>query len=203
MVDPEEQALWRPWLLPSERLLWSGRPARGLVLGRHDLLLIPFSLLWGGFAIFWNVLVWAGGAPLFFSLWGLPFLAVGLYLIIGRFFHDAAIRAATLYGVTDRRLLILRTRWGRGLRSQEIGSVAALDMQEYAGGRGTLTFEPAPSSPFASARAGEWVPAASRIFRFYRIEQPRLVHERVSKEIEGRRRELAAATADAALYPPR
>ena len=35
----------------------------------------------------------SGGNPgCFFKLWGLPFLVIGLYLIVGRFLHDAHIQ---------------------------------------------------------------------------------------------------------------
>ncbi len=107
---------FKPYLLNSERVLWSGQPKQGLTISGKDTLLIPFSLLWGGFAIFWNAMVWlapfemdTGGTPTwFFKLWGLPFLAIGLYLGVGRFFHDATLRKKLFYAVTDQRILVLR-----------------------------------------------------------------------------------------------
>lgn len=107
---------FQPYLFPGERILWSGQPKQGLMFTGKDKLLIPFSLLWGGFAIFWNAMVWLapsiaspGSNPdWFFKLWGLPFLVVGLYVIAGRFFHDAHIRKNLFYAVTDQRILTLR-----------------------------------------------------------------------------------------------
>ena len=74
------------YFLPREKLLWLGRPKQGLMFSKKDLLQVPFSLMWGGFAIFWeSMAVRQVNAPFFFKLWGIPFVLIGLYLIIGRF----------------------------------------------------------------------------------------------------------------------
>lgn len=90
MNDFQSLNPFQSYLFPRERVLWTGQPKQGIALSGRDALLIPFSLLWGGFAIFWNVGVWTfpktgQSVDWFMPLWGLPFLFVGLYLIFGRF----------------------------------------------------------------------------------------------------------------------
>ena len=100
-----------------ERLLWSGAPPQGLLLRSSDAFLIPFSLMWGGFALFWEATTVKAKAPVFFTLWGIPFVLVGLYVMVGRFFVDARQRSRTFYGVTDRRILIVTGVSSRNVKS--------------------------------------------------------------------------------------
>lgn len=175
--------VFRPYLLPGERVLWSGQPKQGLAFSRRDTFLIPFSLMWGGFAIFWNAGVWGGfgsgeAAPFFFRLWGLPFLVIGLYLILGRFFHDAEIRKGLFYAVTDQRILVLR---GSKITSLDIHRLPRLEFSEHRDGTGTIAFDGGTSFSLVSGwgRNGfdYWVPALSAAAQFFRIDNPRKVYE--------------------------
>src|SRR5262245_50991688 len=135
--------LFQPYLVPGERIVWSGQPKQGISFSRSDILAIPFSLLWGGFAIFWNFEVWTfprTGVALdwLFPLWGLPFLAVGLYLIVGRFFYDAWVRKHSYYAVTNERVLILRTSPTSRLTSREIPALPMFELTEHRDGTGTI-----------------------------------------------------------------
>ena len=165
MTQQESTDRFRPYLFSGERLLWSGQPKQGLVLLGRDALLIPFSLMWGGFAIFWNASVWAlpiagGPTSLLFRLWGLPFLVVGLYLIFGRFIHDAHIRKTVSYAVTNQRVLVLRGSRSPKITSLDIDRLPRLELSEHRGGAGTIAFE--PNSIFANGTMngfGLWTPA--------------------------------------------
>jgi len=44
----------QPKVLSGESILWTGQPDTRVVFHKEDLFLIPFSLLWGSFAIFWE-----------------------------------------------------------------------------------------------------------------------------------------------------
>jgi len=110
---PELTALLQEEFLRDERVLWQGQPDPSKHFAPSDVFAIPFSLLWGGFALFWEasalgLVRWDGDegrAPLFFVLWGIPFVLIGLYLMVGRFFYKAWRKRRTLYAVTDRRVL--------------------------------------------------------------------------------------------------
>lgn len=143
MLDLAEDTLRRE-LGSSERLVWFGQPQQGFMLRASDAFMIPFSLMWGGFAIFWEASVLHSNAPAFFVLWGIPFVLVGLYMIFGRFWTDARLRANTFYGVTSERILIVSGFFSRQTKSLNLETLADLSLSEKADGSGTITFGSMP-----------------------------------------------------------
>ncbi len=133
-----------------ERLLWAGQPRGGIRLRGQDAFLIPFSLLWGGFAIFWEImaLTMTAKAPgpigVIFPLFGLPFVLVGLYLIFGRFIIDAKTRERTYYGLTNERIIIVSGLFSRQTKSLQLRTLTDVSLTERVDGSGTITFGPAP-----------------------------------------------------------
>jgi len=179
---------FQPYLFTGERILWSGQPKQGLALSGKDTFLIPFSLMWGGFAILWNALVWlapfdgnSGDDPgWFFKLWGLPFLVIGLYLMAGRFFHDARIRKKLFYAVTNQRILVLR---GSKITSLDIHRLPRLELSEHRDGTGTLAFEASNSMSWGDMSGFSWwLPALSAGTQFFKIQNPRKVYELIRNE---------------------
>ena len=139
---------FQPYLTAPESVRWTGRPQQGLMLRTSDAFVIPFSVLWCAFAIFWETSVIAGNAPPFFVLWGVPFVLVGLYIVVGRFFVDAFVRARTYYALTDRSALILGGLSGDTLTSVNLQSLQELNFKPANHGRGTIMF--GPETPFTN-----------------------------------------------------
>lgn len=138
----------QPELGTGERNLWSGQPRQGPVLRGSDVFLIPFSLLWGGFAFFWEWTVLQSDAPIFFALWGIPFVLAGLYMILGRFFVEAKQRERTWYGVTNERIIIVSGLLSRKVKSLNLRTLADLSLTQTKNGEGSISF--GSGSPFGS-----------------------------------------------------
>jgi hypothetical protein len=162
MTLSSEQVL-RPELGHDERLLWSGAPKQGLFFRTSDFLAVPFSLMWGGFAFFWEYQVSnAKDAPIFMMVWGVPFMLVGLYMIVGRFFADAYQRKRTHYGVTDHRIIILGGLLTQEVKSLPLTTLGDITFSERSDRRGTITFGPT-SFGFSMMSSTPWPGTSKRM----------------------------------------
>ncbi len=170
-------------LLPGEKILWEGEPYKGVVLRPIEAFLIPFSLLWGGFAVFWNVGVWTTDQKISdfpFKLFGLPFLVAGLYFTFGRFLVDMRMRRNLRYAVTDRRVLIFKRNTSMS-KSIDIKRIPTLELNERADGSGTIRFGPA-TSMFDGRNFGIWQPTSDATPQFIRVQNVRSVYDLVQKQ---------------------
>ncbi len=174
--------LIRSELSPGEQVLWSGQPRQGIVFRASDALMIPFSVVWAGFAVFWLYSAAASGAPLPFVLFGVPFVLVGIYIVVGRFFVEARQRASTVYAVTTERVLISSGVLSRKTKSLNLRTLADLTLTTGSDGRGSISF--GSSGPFGSMFAGmsSW-PGAEQFIgpRFELIDEARSVYELIRK----------------------
>ncbi len=151
--------IFRAELLPGERIIWTGQPKQGFMLRPGDAIMIPFSLIWGGFAFVWEGAVLLGsfkeGPVLILPvIWGIPFVLIGLYLIIGRFFVDMQQRKRTCYALTDERVLVMSGLFNRSARSVNIRNLSEVGLSLKADGRGTITL--GPSRPMSWLAGSGW-----------------------------------------------
>ena len=180
-------------MLPGETLLWSGQPQLRVLFHQQDLFVIPFSLLWGGFAIFWE---WAAtghfgsrGNSLtgFFALWGLPFVLLGQYMIWGRFLYTAWRKSRTYYGLTNRRVLVINAGNTRKVTDGYLSNLSSVSISTRTDGTGTIEFAPEPDR----AMNGLWGYRRSRSMQmdidlsrlaFFDVENVRAVYQLIQEQ---------------------
>ena len=166
-------------LVPGETLRWTGQPRQGMRFRATDIIMIPFSLLWAGFILFWEWNAVYSAADWIFVLWGIPFILVGLYITVGRFFADRSIRARTYYGLTERRALIVSGLFARQVKSLDLRSLPEIGLTERRDGSGTISF--GASNPLAAIWDGVPWPGAGKLQApsFDLIDNARHVYEQV------------------------
>ncbi|HEV8677881.1 MAG TPA: hypothetical protein VGQ90_00795 [Stellaceae bacterium] len=168
-------------LLDDERLLWSGGPSQGLLLTARDWFMVPGSLLFLGFAIYWEAEVLSSQAPGLFGLFGVPFILVGLYVVAGRFAVDAWLRARTRYALTDRRIVITRSGSFGKTTSLALDRLPDMQLSLWLDGRGTIRFGVDP--PFLPGRrnTGGWTPSLDPTPQFIGIDDAQSVFDRLQR----------------------
>jgi hypothetical protein len=138
-------------LQPGETIEWSGQPNPSIMFHREDWFAIPFSLMWGGFAVFW--LLAASGLwdifqnkpnhsfQLFGIIWGTPFVIVGQYLIWGRLIRQRWQKKRMYYALTNRRALIVEYGFrNRTSSSAFFDTVPTVDKRVRHDGIGSISF---------------------------------------------------------------
>lgn len=136
--DPIEDLAFH--LDQDEELLWSGKPKSGIVFRASDAFMIPFSVLWCSFAVFWFVS--ALQAPFPFALFGIPFVLIGLLMVFGRFIIDARDRDRTSYGLTNKRIIIESGVFSRKFKSVPLKTLSELELKQHSDGTGTIRLGP-------------------------------------------------------------
>lgn len=127
-------------LLPKEEVLWCGQPNTKKLFNKQDLYFVPFSIFWCGFAIFWTVTAAMDGG--LFAVFGIPFVLVGLYITVGRFFVKNRQKRNTIYLLTDKRVItIVKGANGKeNIKVADILSVANVSKSSNSKGIGTIIF---------------------------------------------------------------
>ena len=179
MVDFEIENELQPHLDNNEKLAWAGRPKVGILFRRSDIFLIPFSLFWGGFAVVWETIVLRTNAPFFFGLFGIPFVAMGLYMVMGRFFVDAKKRKKTIYGITESRIIIKSGIFSTEIKSLNIKTLSDITISEKNDGTGTISLGPTDFR-YAMISGLDW-PGVKQPPRLDMIDNAKVVYDLLIK----------------------
>jgi hypothetical protein len=178
-MDFQSTSAFQRYLLPGERILWTGQPKQGFALRPMDAFLIPFSLIWTGFVLSAFFSTSSAGSP---DVILLLFVGLGLYFTIGRFIHDAAIRRRTNYALTNQRALFLRAA---KFTSLDLSHLPKLELSERPDGTGTIAFRDEGFSTINRYSGLNWWVPSLVSSSFFRIEHVRDVY-RLIRENTGR-----------------
>ena len=107
---------------PGDRVLWKGRPEKGITMRPDELVTIPFGIFFTLFALYWISMAMSAGP---FALFGIPFVCVGLYMVGGRFIVNEYMKRSTAYVITDKAIIRKRGSrvdvwYGRDLSNMQV-----------------------------------------------------------------------------------
>lgn len=184
MWESSAQEVIKSELSGDEKLIWNGQPKQGIIFRSSDIFFIPFSIMWGSFAIFWETLVLSSWIKnpnpetIIFPLFGIPFVIVGLYLLFGRFIVDNKQRERTFYGLTNQRIIIISGLFRRTVDSLNLKSLPGLSLKEKTDKSGTIIFgQNNPLSWWFSGMA--WPGMTKSTSSFEMIENVKEVYEKI------------------------
>lgn len=131
----------RRQLGPGEQVLWHGRPRRGVLLRATDVVALPLALAWLAW-LGWVATQLDGG----YAVASMPslLLLLGGCALWARYLVDARTRAATWYGVTGERIIIVSGVFTRSIKSLNLAGLHELRLVERRSGEGTIVFGPEP-----------------------------------------------------------
>lgn len=184
---------WNGILAPDEEVLWQGQPDTRIDWSGLVSPLTLMGFFFTGFSLFWIGMAFAmtsdTNAPFpfnFFPLFGLPFLAVGLWMLGARLVLDAWLLGRTWYTLTNQTAFIARNAFGK----KTLESWPLQDMDRIVWEDGT------PGSVIFHMKGGAGVRHGNnrtpvRFLGFHQIEDS----QRVYSLMRGARRELRESNA--------
>lgn len=126
----------RPYIIVGESILWKGKPEKGNIFTRRELVLLPFSLMVCGFSLFWEYMAMQTG-QLFPILWGLPIVGIGIYMLVGRYIQAAYLRNKTFYVITNKKVIIKK---GNRISMYDGQDLPPMEVEIHKNGNGTILF---------------------------------------------------------------
>ncbi|MCC6792159.1 MAG: hypothetical protein IT336_10750 [Thermomicrobiales bacterium] len=131
--------LIRSRLDPGERLLWSGRPRRGIrvPLSRGWLRIVgPIVVI--ALALLWVLLISALLHGKLTAIFFMVIVSIFTYLLVIERLIDAWRRRNMCYGLSTRRAFVIEGIVRRRIRSVSLDMIVAISCSEHASGIGTI-----------------------------------------------------------------
>ncbi len=188
---PDVTDRWEDWFEPGETLLWEGGPAPGVRHPFRNVFFTAFGLpfLFGGLAVFGAGIamgaslgsVWSVLGAVGLMAFSIPFLAVGIGMVAGPWYHDLMMHRRGRYAVSTRAGYVATRWWGRDMNVIPIRHETRIEYDENRDGTGSVWFH------FERVVDGDG-DASTQKQGFEGLASPREVYD-VIREVAGRDRE--------------
>lgn len=179
MNDTENYHFYKPYLTDQEQVLWTGMPEKGRLFTGQDLCSFRSGLCGWLFPCFGRWRLWKSSAPLFSSLFGLPFIGIGVYLVFGVFIQRLRLRGRTFYAITNKKIMIKR---GNRIAMYDAWDLPPMSIRIHKNGNGTIVFQEtvygtgrrSSTRYFALENIADFEQAQNAISRMDRYQAPQL-----------------------------
>lgn len=140
IMSREVQDLVKQQLAPGERVLWAGQPVPGR-LARRTLPIVFVGIACTAIVLFliWAANTWWRGLALLAWIILLPFLLIGLAMLLAPLFATRKARR-TIYVVSDRRAVVISGLFSRSVASFGPNQLRVLRLEDNPDGSGDVAF---------------------------------------------------------------
>jgi len=157
-MDYEVYEKLRSDLISGENILWAGKPGSSLSSSKGSMFIILFGIFWLGFALFWEymaILEYLESGVIIMSLFGIPFVIIGLFLVFGIPFYIRSKKKNTYYAVTNKRIIILSLKRNtKDVQTEFIKEIKGINKTIKRNGIGTIVFGNNPALKYMGFNSG-------------------------------------------------
>jgi hypothetical protein len=177
MTRTEPFQIANPELRRGEKVIWADRPGPG-ARARSRIAHGLFGMVFFSFAIFWIGEAWQPDAPIFFPLFGLPFVLVGLGIMLSPLWAWWEAKNWLIYVLTDQRIMIIRLFPRHKVETFGPDDITKMERTTSPDGSGNLIFH---EEITRNSKGG----VSKKPRGFYGIQDVRNVENAVRKLAEG------------------
>jgi len=162
-----------------EYLLWSGQPTRGIIFRKEDIMRILGILVWLGYVgyqILKEAKTFNGSISLLILM---IFSGIGIIGTAVPLITDVMNRGRTYYGLTNTRVLIINTLFGKMDRSLLLDLIPEIALDEKKNRRGTIYFRKEGKKSADKVEKSWFGMKKTHIARFEMIDNARQVYDMI------------------------
>jgi hypothetical protein len=142
---PDPRLILEAHLEPAEKVLWAERPETGLSLEGFGLFQTLYVLFLICFGTFWFSIAWRSSGFSFFTLAGVFVFGMIALQLFWPYVKEAFQRSNAVYGITDKRSIIVLDGRSQTVRWQDHTSMPIIEVKRRQDGSGSILFGEGPS----------------------------------------------------------